>query len=47
MLDIVDKGPADASSRAGVYESILRTGVEGVLAVDKLGVEDYIPLLLP
>lgn len=41
----VAEGPADASSRAGVDESILGPGVESVFPVHKFGVEDHVALL--
>ena len=43
--DVVDECPADAAAGAGVDESVLRAGVEGVLPVDELRVEDDVALL--
>ena len=45
MGDVVYQGPSDASAAACLDEVVLRTGVEGVFAVDKLGMEDDVALL--
>ena len=42
---VVDKGPAYAAAAAGVDEAVLRAGVEGILAVDKLRVQHHVALL--
>ena len=39
------KAPADAAAAAGLDKVILRAGVEGVLPVDELGVQDDVALL--
>ena len=43
--DVVDERPTDSTTAAGVDESVLWTCVEGILAVDKLGMEHHIALL--
>ena len=43
--DIIDECPSYAATRASVDESILRTGVESILAIHKLGVEHHTALL--
>ena len=45
MRDVVDQCPSDASAGTGIDESVLRTGVEGVLSVDEFGVEHHVALL--
>ena len=45
MGDVIDECPADAATRPGVDETVLRTGVESILAIDELGVEHHIALL--
>ena len=45
MSDVVDQCPADAATRSRVDEAILRTSVERIFAVDKLGVEHHVALL--
>ncbi len=41
----IDKRPANAAAAAGVYEAVLRAGVQRVLAVVKLGVKHHVALL--
>ena len=45
VRDVVDEGPSDAAPRAGVDETILRAGVEGVFPVHELGVQHDVALL--
>ncbi len=45
MGDIVYQGPANAATRTGIDKSILRTGVEGILAIDELRMQHYVALL--
>ena len=45
IRDVVNKSPTNATSVASVDESILRTGVEGILAIDKFGMQHHIALL--
>ena len=45
VLDAVRQGPADAAAGAGLDETVLRAGVEGVLAVDEFRVQDDVALL--
>ena len=43
--DVVDQCPADAATAARIDETILRTGVEGVFAIDELRVQYDVALL--
>ena len=45
MLDVVNESPADATARTSIYESVLRTCIEGILAIHKLRMEHHIALL--
>ena len=45
MGDVVDQCPADAATAARIDETILRTGVEGVFAIDELRVQHNVALL--
>ena len=45
ICDVVNKCPTDATARTGVDESVLRTGVEGILAIHKLRMENDVALL--
>ncbi len=45
LVHTLCQGPAYTASAAGIDKSILRTGVEGVLAFYEFGMENYIPLL--
>ena len=45
VRDVVNECPADTATAAGVDETILRTGVESVLAIDKLRMEHDVALL--
>ena len=45
MGDVVDQCPTDAATAARIDETILRTGVEGVFAIDELRVQHNVALL--
>ena len=45
MGDIIHQCPADAAAAACVDEAVLGTGIEGILAADKLGVKHHVALL--
>ena len=45
MGNIVDERPADATATASIDESILRTGVESILAINKLWMQHHVALL--
>ena len=45
MGDVVNKSPTDAATRTSVDESVLRTCVEGILAVNEFGMKYYVSLL--
>ena len=45
MGDILHQCPADATTLTGIDEAILRTGVESVLAIDKLWMQHHVTLL--
>ena len=46
MRNVVDERPADAAAVAGLDETLLRTGIERVLAVDEFGVQHRVALLV-
>ena len=45
MGDVIHQCPADAAAAACVDEAVLGTGIEGILAADKLGVKHHVALL--
>src|SRR5574344_1987233 len=45
MSDVFDKCPTDTSARTCINKSILRTGIESILAINKFGMENHIALL--
>ena len=42
---VVHQCPTDTTTTAGIDETVLRTSVEGILAIHKFRVEHYVPLL--
>ena len=45
MGDVVDECPSDASTGTRVDEAVLRTGIEGIFAIDELRMEHNVTLL--
>ena len=45
MFYIINKSPANASTRTSIDEIVLRTGVEGILTINKLRMKNHISLL--
>ena len=43
--DVVHQCPADTTTRTCIDEAILRTGIEGIFAVDELRMQHHITLL--
>ena len=44
---VVHQRPADTTTAAGINKAILRTGIEGILAIYKLRVQHHVALLTP
>ena len=45
MCNVIDERPSDATTRTGVDETILWTCIEGIFAIDKLGMQHNVTLL--